>query len=616
MSDNPISQYDELVARAGDEGVPGSADSKKKSDKGVAHKRSLVKSAKNSRDKSRWDEKASKFISVYANRYDYPELQDYEDVVVPNMVFSTVNVIVPSVAVNNPEILVFADQQEDEPFAIVAEAMLNHQWRQASVQDQVRSAVKDAVLTGLGWGKVTWEYVEEEISRPKEELVAELTQQLAAKQMALQESPELEEDFPSNEEIAKGIPTTTTAVVLDRPKVRRVSPFDVFVDPDVDEFQDARWIAHRMFVPLGEARTNEDWDLKVRSALKPTRRSEARDKVEVADDQQDTVLESDEAFVEIWEFYDLLTKEMCVFAESAPGYLAAPEKSEFQNGHPFVLLENYEVPERFEPVGDVETIFPLQLELAYTRTAQINDRKRGRRITLYREEALGSDGVEDLRNGKDNVMLKVLRKDVSFEDVFQQISSQGLQPEWYRADQQAMEDINSVSGVAEYMRGGSADIRRTATEVGAMMDMANARSSDKLAKVEKFMADVADRMLLLDQKFLETEQVARVVSDNLAVEWRPFNRDNVQGQFTVSVAAGSSQPKNESFRRQQANQMMDAFGGLIGSGFLNDQEFLAEIMRLQGWTDVERFIGPGPMPMPPEGPAEPPPGAPPGAVPY
>ena len=58
--------------------------------------------------------------------------------------------------------------------------------------------------------------------------------------------------------------------------------------------------------------------------------------------------------------------------------------------------------------------------------------------------------------------------------------------------------------------------------------------------------------------------------------------------------------------------MMDAFGGLIGSGLLNDQEFISEIMRMNGITDVARLMGPGaPDPVPEElPPEEMPPGVP------
>ena len=329
----------------------------------------------------------------------------------------------------------------------------------------------------------------------------------------------------------------------------------------------------------------------------PVPRVAARDKVEVEEKNEQSATAG---FVEVWEFYDLVEQTMCTFADGTEGFLIEPDESPFPDGHPFVFLENYEVPERFYPIGDVETIYPLQLELAIARTAQMNDRKRGRRITLFREAALGSQGVEDLRSGKDNVMIPVL-KDRPFDEVFQQVSSMGLQPEWYQADQQAMDDINLVSGVSEYARGGSSDIRRTATEVGVTQDYANARSSDKLAKVEEAMGQIAERMIRLSQMFMDTEAVAKVVTDQKVVDWIPYNRDALQGDFSFVVEAGSSQPNNESFKRQQAMQMMDTFGQFIGSGYLNDQEFLGQIMRLNGWADVERFLGPGPMPVGPDG---------------
>ena len=141
-----------------------------------------------------------------------------------------------------------------------------------------------------------------------------------------------------------------------------------------------------------------------------------------------------------------------------------------------------------------------------------------------------------------------------FDEVFKQVSSMGLQPEWYRADQQAMSDIDLVSGVSEYQRGGQTDIRRTATEVGVMQDASNARSADKLAKVEKAMADIAERMIKLSQEFMDTESVARVVDDFQAVAWVPYSRDLLQGDFTFHVEAGSTQPQNESFKYKYAEK--------------------------------------------------------------
>jgi len=465
------------------------------------------------------------------------------------------------------------------------------------VQDQVRRAVKDFVIIGHGWAKTVWVSEEKDVEFTEQELQQVIQMALQQKQQALAASPNSADLFPSDDELIKSVPKSRPVLVKDQPDVTRVSPFDMFVDPDAKVLEAARWIAQRFFVPIETARKNKDWNEKTRKSLAKVNISKAREMVTVEAQNEQS---NKDGFVEIYEFYDLVEGTMCVFAEGSSGFLLDPVESPFKNGHPYEFLENYEVPEKFYPTGDVETIFPLQLELAIARTAQINDRKRGRRITLFREAALGSDGIEALRAGQDNVMIPVLSKDTPFNDVFMQVSSLGLQPEWYRADGQAMDDINVVSGVSEYARGGSSDIRRTATEVGVTQDYANARSADKLAKVERFMANIAERMILLTQEFMDGEDVARVVSDSQAVEWVPYNRDRLKGSFTFKVEAGSTQPQNESFRLQQAARMMEAFGPLIGSGFLNDQEFLAQIMRMNGWNDVDKFLGPGPQPMPPE----------------
>ena len=571
----------------------------------VDKKRRLIRDARNLRSVGKWDERFSKFIQIYSNKYPYPELSDYDDVVVPNMVFSTVNVIVPSIAINNPKIEVRGNSPEDEPAAETATAVVNYQWDAYDVQNQVRSAIKDFVIVGHGWLKVVWESEEKEVPLTAEEFTAAAAQALAERSALLGSNPDMESEVPTAEELVDSLPAKKVAVTKDQPLVKRVSPFDVLVDPDATCFEDVRWVAQRSFVPIEVARKNEDWDKAVRSRLVKVKKSKARDDVDVDDESEKSDIAG---FAEIYEFYDLISGQMCVFADGTEGYLLAPEDSPFPGGHPFVFVPNYEVPERFFPIGDVETIYPLQLELGLTRTAQLNDRKRGRRITLFKASALDADGIQALRDGQDNVMINVTSSSANFDEVFKQVSSQGLQPEWYRADSQSMSDIDLVSGVTEYQRGGQTDIRRTATEVGVMQDASNARSADKLAKVEKAMAEVAERMIRLSQQFMDTEAVARVVSEEAAVRWVPYSAEALQGDFSFRIEAGSSQPQNESFKRQMANQMMDTFGQFIGSGYLNDQKFLAQIMRLNGWANPEEYLGPGPPPMGPDGQPLPPEG--------
>ena len=590
------SNYDAAMNQA------GSAPSGTNQDKGsVGSKLTLIEAAKRFKSSGRWDERFSEFIAIYSNKYPYTEIGQYEDIVVPNMIFSTVNVIVPSIAVNAPKINVSPVHPDYIESAQTAEALVNHQWHTARVQDEVRDAIKDFVIVGHGWAKTTWDSQEEQVDLTAEEFEQLAAQALQTKMQA--EAAGVVGEFPSNEELLKELPSTKTELTVDQPLVMRVSPFDMFFDPDAKRFNDMRWIAQRVFMPLEVAKANELWSSAARKKLQTVSKSNQRNEVRV--DQNTSHAEPvGQEFVEVYEFYDLITGKMCVFAEGSDTWLLKPTISPYPNIHPYTYIPNYEVPERFFPVGDVETIFPLQVELGMVRTAQVNDRKRGNRVTLYKESALGSQGVSDMKAGKDNAFIPVLNN-TPFNEAFAQIQPLGLPPEWYRSDQQSLSDINLVSGVSEYQRGGQGAIRRTATEVGLMQDASNARSSDKLAKVERAMAEIAEQMIRLSQQFLEKEDVARVMSPSAAESWVPYSGPAIQGEFLFKVEAGSTQPMNESFRRQQAMQMMDAFGGLIGSGLLNDQEFVAEIMRLNGITDVQRLLGAGmPDPVPEELPPE------------
>ena len=59
----------------------------------------------------------------------------------------------------------------------------------------------------------------------------------------------------------------------------------------------------------------------------------------------------------------------------------------------------------------------------------------------------------------------------------------------------------------------------------------------------------------LAQTYVTGEQVARVVGGNAQQLWVPFTREDIAGEFDFEVEAGSTQPANESFKRQQAMQL-------------------------------------------------------------
>lgn len=538
--------------------------------------------AKRWRREEDYDDTWRRLIDLYRGRH-YEDLSD-EDRLLVNVSFSTVNVIAPSVAVNYPKIAVNSRRPDDAPKAIITEAVINYWWKHFKVRPEFRRAVKDFLIVGHGWLKCGYRYVEEE---------------------------QIGDEGDNSDASEEGNEITPSIVVVeDRPFVERVSPFDVFVDPDATSMYDARWIAQRIRRSLKEVKSDKRFSKAARDSISASSWGRYND-----DPSKKRVQDTEEGYVEIWEFYDIAEKTMCVFAEGCEHFLVKPMDMPYSFGHPFVMIRNYDVPDYFYPIGDLEAIEPLQRELNATRTQMMNHRKRYSRKYLFKESAFDADGRDALESDYDNVMVPVA-SDENLQNVVAPFPAVVTPPEFYRQSDVIESDINTVSGISEYLRGSLPEIRRTATEAAIVQDAANARAADKLATIEGAIAEVASRLVALAQQFMTGEQVARIVGRDGEPLWVTFDNDYIAGEFDFEVEAGSTAPVNESFRRQMALQMVDAMAPFAGSGLINMQALAAHVLQFGfGVKNPEQFIqAPPPQmagpemggqppapPMPPEG---------------
>jgi hypothetical protein len=175
------------------------------------------------------------------------------------------------------------------------------------------------------------------------------------------------------------------------------------------------------------------------------------------------------------------------------------------------------------------------------------------------------------------------------------LPSIGTPPDFYNQSQLIEDDINSVSGISDYMRGQpDQNIRRTATEAAMIQDATNARARDKLAKVESFLAECGEAIVLLMQQFLTGDHVARITSV-AGRAWVNYDADYLQGNYDFEVEGGSTEPRNESFRRQSALQLVDAMAPFIGAGVVNPTGVARYVLQYGfGIKDVSQLLN-GPM---------------------
>lgn len=539
----------------------------------LARYRTLVDQSKRWRKDEKYDRTWRRMIDLYRGKHY--DMMSEEDRMLVNMAFSTVNVIAPSVAVNHPKITVGARKPQDGDRAIITEAIINYWWRHFDCQAALRRAVDDYLIVGHGWVKVGYRFVEEE-------RVIEMT--------ASSDTTAVVDDNGSNVE-------TEMVVLEDRPFVERVSPFDVYVNPEATSMEDLRWIAQRIKRPLKDVQNDKRYNRNARYDAQPSTWTKYNDNSDSARPNRD----KNDAFVDVWELYDIKRGTMAVFCDGGDNFLINPRKIPYAFGHPFVMMRNYDIPEHFYPLGELEAIEPLQLELNETRTQMMNHRKRFSRKWLFKESAFDVDGRSALESDEDNVMVPVA-SDEPITNVITPMPAVINPPDMYNVSNMILGDIDRISGVGEFMRGGVSEITRTATEAAMMQDAMNARTSDKLAEIERTIGRTARRLINLAQQFMTGEQVVRVVGSTAMPIWVTFDRDWIKGEFDFEVEAGSTQPVNESFRRQMALQMVDAMAPFISMGVVDPAALARHVLQFGfGVKTPEAFLGGGPQPMGPEG---------------
>ena len=511
------------------------------------------------RDQQGYEYTWRRLIDLYRGKHWPSTTSNEQDLIAVNLAFSTVNVIAPSVAVNYPKIVVQATKEENVDRAVFVEAIINYMWKHHNFRDPFRHAVKDFLIFGHGWLKVGWKFLEQP------QLVSEIERESLIDQAFTEvadfaaTSPELAADLPTDEDIYANIPQTIMRVVEDQPFVERISPFDVYVDPQATTLEEASWIAQRLVRPLEEAKNDNRYKPSARKRLSnnyvpDVDKEEINDKAQYLPEQ-----------VVIWEYYDMKANTLSVYADGADEFLIDPVAMPYAYGQPFVMVRNYDVPDQFYPIGDLESIESLQLELDKTRSQLMNDRKRYARKWLYHERSFGPEGREALESEDDGRMVPVVDENKPLSEVVVPMPQIPMSADMYNYSAIIEDDINTVSGISEYARGAMPEIRRTATEASIIADAQNARAADKLAIVEICISHVARRVIQLMQQFMTGDQIARVTSVGGEDMFANYTRDDITGEYDFSVQAGSTQPMNDTIRKQQAISLMNAVAPLVGT---------------------------------------------------
>lgn len=568
----------------------------------LAAERDRIDASRQWRESEGYVDRWRRMIDLYRGKQIDSQGEDgpYDQAMV-NLAFSIQNTVVAAVTTQYPKFTVSPNVIGQDDQATIAEAVLNYCWRHYGFHPEFQAAVNDMCMIGHGWLKVGWRYREEveKVTLSPDEQMAQVMELTAQAEQAAAENPMAAAELPTDEEIAEEVPPTqkVTNVIEDDPFVERVSPFDVVVDPEACSWRELRWIACRSIRDLEDVQNDPAYDSRARHKVQADMSIGNQDDSYDDDSSGAAFVDPDEERVTVWEYYNIIDHEWCVFAANGEGFLVKPGPTPTSFANPYLMFRDYDVPDCFYPMGEIESVETLQEELNKTRTQQIHTRKQYVRKFIARESSLGPRAREALASEVDGDVAFVTDDDRPLQDVIIPAPSLSFDPNLFNQhSQQIIQDLQMVTGLSDYQFGQMPDTRRLATEAMAVEGATNARSSFKLSRIEKNLADVGRYLLQVLQTFMDAPRVARVAGPGGEMLFS-FAPEDIEGEFDFQVEAGSTQPKNDMIRRQEAITLFNTLAPFMGT-LVNPSELIRYLLQ-SGYDikNVERFLMmPAPMP--------------------
>jgi hypothetical protein len=512
------------------------------------------------------------YVARYRNEVDPDQVNEDGHRVVVTTGISIIDTMFASMVAVDIEFIAKSIGRGTVEQALAATAALNQAWYDTKGGKRARRAIKDALLTDLGWVKVYYDYVEDVELRdvPEEALEAQVAQlqgergkpftEAELEAMVADETLQLTEEVP--------------IVLRDRVCVDYVPWNLVRYDPSAKQIEDVRWVAQYTKLPEYEVKKNPQWVEFVKARYGERKGPKMLDEL-AGDSRISTGLEvdaellrdfgeddeHDDARVTVVEMWDLETGLVTVFPKGNQELVLHQRINplmfnlDLEDRNPFKPLTVRDDPDNFEGLGDMRIIFPGLEELDEYRSNAATYVARTIPKVFGPERAL-------TETGKDALKSPVWGEYVGLEEGFtrQDIGDVAIPPlpqEAYNIPDQVQFELKEATGASEPMRGVFPTRRTTATETQIVTGKGEERQAERRGALEDWYLGVAKTMLQLMQVFYDQERILRYVDDlGQEFEWK-WTREDIAIDADIRVALTPRENLTRDQRVQRSLQLMN-----------------------------------------------------------
>lgn len=470
--------------------------------------------------------------------------------------------LVASVTARDPRLLVVPERAGEAAAqaAAASEALLAWAWARADATAAIRAAVEDAVLLGTGFVKVGW----------------------ALRVRDSGEEPAAEDAVQQSGPLKGGV------VELDEPWVGHVRPHDILAPETGTSWDDVRWIAQRLVLPVDELR--EVFGARAVRDLR-TDREAAEAAYQVSDDE-DPGLPADERAT-VWEVWDCRARRVITMQLDGP-VLDNSDWPHAGRRHPFVAVRPLRTGNRLWGVPVAEALLPLQSALNRALRLELEALERAAATKLMVPDGLLSEDALDALASLDPLQVVPVQAQGPVSDQVSVVTPPPLPADVWAVEGRLEAAMRGVLGLSELHTGGLGPDRMAATTAAVVDGVTTLRTQEIQAEVERAIAGVGHRLLELAAEVVTTERAMSVLGD-LGAHWDRLSDEAIRAGLHVRVEGGSTRAVNPATRANRGLQLVQTVIPVLSQLGLDPVPALRAALRDLG-HDPDQLVRPAAAP--------------------
>ena len=546
------------------------------------------------------------------------EMSQAGTVIRANLIFATLQGMLPHIYAKNPEITVLPGQQVDpegddyemaDKFAQTLEIVENESFLRADLKRRAKTVIRAVQAARVGIVKVG--YQRDKYSDPIiKNQMNDSQDNVAHLEKVISDLKEGGNDT-EEEEILLGQAKDTYASLEGRVEVVRSEGLvidsirieDFRLDPNLDtieEYKQARWMAHVTYMRPQKIGTTYMLPKEETDKLVKYRRTEKGIPQRLEGEDQGDTGEYSNDVCAVWEYWDKDTNSVYTWAEGGSDWLRAPWQPNRMGEvwFPFFILGFNWIDGMEWPIADAEFLMELQDEYNTVRTQQAEHRELSAPFWLGDSSRVNRADIETFRDTVlgDVALINAGGQPVS--QVFQPAVVPPMNPAVYDTTP-IRSDIEWLSGLGDAQRG-SVQKAKTATEATMVEQGLANRVGEKQDTTEDWLTDISKfvaEVLLQEMSF---EQVQRIAGSKAV--WPQADKKRFFDMVAIDIRAGSTGKPDMQREREQwgqimpvVMQMVDKILAMRMQGVPDDQNSYVQILketlrRFDERLDIEKII--------------------------